>query len=1063
MSESYRSYLINLLPLLSPTNTHFVQHFIIPGISSGSADFLDIVKALGEYLTSEEDDLRTKGVQMLSLVIERCPRDKLNRQAVRVLTTFYCSKLEDTETITPALRGLSHLVTFPSFSSLEVSDVLSSLFQQVKMKSLVQSTRSYVYSIVDVLINTYRDHLKNIGEQFLSGYAALASGEQDPRNLLVAFKIARVILTDFDISKHVETYFDITFCYYPIVFRPSPDDPYGINVDDLKDSLRSCLSATPAFGSLGISLFLEKLAVAPSLTKRDVLHTMAVCFPVYGINIAREFGRNVWNALKLEIFEPTDPLTEEMALDTLRVFVRVLLSSSDGADNTIDTVLQAICTDSLGFVGEPEKAQAKAGIKVLRTLIDVPSKLGVDAINNAMETLIGLFHDPGEVSNRAAVIALLADLLSAFVASVTPDPSTTTEQASEDLPPLIHSSLTSHKDVIIGMFIVGLKSSATRLPGIRGLSNLIRIPTLLTDSELGYIVFETGELARKEPDEAEDATTDVLLLLASIALTAPHHLANQTLPSLFAMLPEQAPSRDAQTERAEYWRALRILSKLCAQPTLFEILVIRLIAKLELLCSLSMAQEISAGGTPRAEEIERSAAYAHALLVTLANTLSTKVSKAPPDPDVPKYVDRLLSHLFRLFLVAAVTSERRIMQDQRLLRAGARIMKLVVEALSIEQQQRFIDGVGAAFLHGQVKAVTGGDFPPLTEEFKPIHVDASTHQRETVILFAAAHIPIRKEVSVMKNPDVKGLSVLSAFLRDLVRWCDLSTCSTLQRGAASELFATLVNKYADDVSDFLNEMRTSYFPATLNDSRVPIEARRKAMDNWVSISRGLVVRSHPLALSFIDSLLTLLDDETVAWGAAHALGLLVADDGVLTKRNGAVQKILHVQKYFNVVLPKVMDGANKVDGTKRATAYLIALASLVYAVPKSLYATQISTLMPLLLRGLEVAHPEIRWQIIETFSDNVSAFSDDELLSTYASTLVVTILKNCTVVDMPEHKVRVAALKCLALLPTAVRYDLLHPYKPRVLKDLAMALDDPKRAVRNEAVDARTKWYKYSG
>lgn len=72
------------------------------------------------------------------------------------------------------------------------------------MQSLVQSTRFYVYNIVDALINTYGDHLKNTGEQFLSGYAGLASGEKDPRNLLVAFKIARVILTEFDISKHVE-------------------------------------------------------------------------------------------------------------------------------------------------------------------------------------------------------------------------------------------------------------------------------------------------------------------------------------------------------------------------------------------------------------------------------------------------------------------------------------------------------------------------------------------------------------------------------------------------------------------------------------------------------------------------------------------------------------------------------------------------------------------------------------------------------------------------------------------------------------------------------------------
>lgn len=59
--------------------------------------------------------------------------------------------------------------------------------------------------------------------------------------------------------------------------------------------------------------------------------------------------------------------------------------------------------------------------------------------------------------------------------------------------------------------------------------------------------------------------------------------------------------------------------------------------------------------------------------------------------------------------------------------------------------------------------------------------------------------------------------------------------------------------------------------------------------------------------------------------------------------------------------------------------------------------------MPLLLRGLDVADPEIRWQIIETFSNNISTFSDDKVLSTYASTLVATMLKNCTVVDMPEH------------------------------------------------------------
>lgn len=46
-------------------------------------------------------------------------------------------------------------------------------------------------------------------------------------------------------------------------------------------------------------------------------------------------------------------------------------------------------------------------------------------------------------------------------------------------------------------------------------------------------------------------------------------------------------------------------------------------------------------------------------------------------------------------------------------------------------------------------------------------------------------------------------------------------------------------------------------------------------------------------------------------------------------------------------------------------------------------------------------------------------------------------------------------MQYLAVLPTVVRYDVLHPYKLTVLRELAKALDDPKRAVRKEAVDAR--------
>lgn len=60
--------------------------------------------------------------------------------------------------------------------------------------------------------------------------------------------------------------FDITFCYFPITFRPPPNDPYGITSDDLKKALRSCMSASPYFAKLALPLFLEKYPTSAGQT-----------------------------------------------------------------------------------------------------------------------------------------------------------------------------------------------------------------------------------------------------------------------------------------------------------------------------------------------------------------------------------------------------------------------------------------------------------------------------------------------------------------------------------------------------------------------------------------------------------------------------------------------------------------------------------------------------------------------------------------------------------------------------------------------------------------------------
>jgi DNA repair/transcription protein MET18/MMS19 len=83
-------------------------------------------------------------------------------------------------------------------------------------------------------------------------------------------------------------------------------------------------------------------------------------------------------------------------------------------------------------------------------------------------------------------------------------------------------------------------------------------------------------------------------------------------------------------------------------------------------------------------DLEPSAAYAHAILTALANTLRTKVDLG--HTDVPKYIDRLVSRLYNLFIYSALlsTEYRTAATDPRVIDVAAHIITLVVRTLPIQ-------------------------------------------------------------------------------------------------------------------------------------------------------------------------------------------------------------------------------------------------------------------------------------------------------------------------------------------------------------------------------------------
>jgi len=146
-------------------------------------------------------------------------------------------------------------------------------FQDLQTRS--QSQRHQILELLNGLMSNRRSAILSLADESLVGIVDLVSGEKDPRNLMMVFSILKVIMVEWDIVTHAEvrcimvggymtadslkTLFDAAFCYFPITFRPPPDDPYGITAQDLKTRLRECIAASRYFAPYAFPQLIDKL------------------------------------------------------------------------------------------------------------------------------------------------------------------------------------------------------------------------------------------------------------------------------------------------------------------------------------------------------------------------------------------------------------------------------------------------------------------------------------------------------------------------------------------------------------------------------------------------------------------------------------------------------------------------------------------------------------------------------------------------------------------------------------------------------------------------------------
>lgn len=1014
---------------------------LVQNVDNQSITLLHIVKSLGEYLTSEDGKIREKGIKLLSNTISQCQPERVSKQSTRVLTTFYCEKIQDADTVIPALDGLLTLASLPTFGANEATDTAQSIVRHISMKSLVQSVRYVVFRIIDILFARHLAVLSSI-PSFLPGYIKLAEGEKDPRNLLLAFNIARIITLEFDITNHVDDLFDITFCYFPITFKPPPNDPYGITTEDLKSALCACLSATPRYGPLALPLFLEKLSATAGNTKRDTLKTMSLCLPVYGSTVAKSFAPQMWSSFKLEIFQPLDAETADKAVNALTTLLSVLgqdkAQISGYVEEGINGLTEEVVTECLRVLREPEKNQAQHAIKIVNACLGTTSAICTYTLNRVVPFLIKQFHDPDEAAHRDPILAALRDVLHAA-----------RELKDDPCRGVAVNFLESNKDATLGALTSGLKARVSRGSALSGLLQLSHIPGVLSVEEMAFVVHNINELLGSKEDELEDLRPIALDVLNVISTVAPKVVEETTLPMLFAALPDASPSRDADDERAKYWAILSALAALCEAPTLFEVLVIRLSTKLDIIC----------GSTPANREC--AAAYAYALLQTLLKVLVRKADAG--HVDVSKYLDRLLPALLATAVKATIspTPGKEIATHPKILPIFAAIFAIIVRSACSQKQAVFIGSMAKLFFEARIDGVLISRLQSPCS-FHPFEGGAPSEQQNTVCLFVASIIPLRPETPLPFDNITQTLSTL-------VEWAISDSTNDAQSLAVTQLLSSLVNKHTEKSKPWLDEYLPEFWKEIVYNPRQIKQVRIRALRVWVTVTRALVVQNHRQGEELVDKVFSLFEDPLVGRAAGKAVGEIATNiDGVLTKKNYATVRLFALQKLCTHLLSRVLSGYKESKDSQLQDAHLVALASLIKAVPKATYVDHLSALMPILLRGLNLEDTELRINIFETLLQVAKDTADLGATSTgplaeYAGSLVKATWSNSQSSGETTPRVQICALQLLATLPNALRYDILHPYKSEVIRKLGSALDDRRRDVRKEAVDCRSIWFQFNG
>ncbi|POV99300.1 hypothetical protein PSHT_13600 [Puccinia striiformis] len=1096
--------------------------------------------------TSESDPTRASANRLLSeLVATLIHSNSISKHQVNLLVDFFVEKLGDGPLIVvEALAGLRSLSRAESFSTEHATKCCDALFQNLSIRDLDQPKRLTVLMLVDNLLAYHRETLKNMGSHFLSGYCALVEGEKDPRNLVVAFRLAKVILTEFDLGDQAESLFDITFCYFPITFRPPPGNPDaygGITAEELTQGLIDCLSATPQFGILVLPLLLEKFQAPGLAPKAQVLQTVIQAFPVYGQVAVAEFASLFWESFLVEIFQPnTSPSQDclrllEQGCQTL--FSTVFPSDPEVASPSgpIDFIKQALEV-IMKELHSPEKSRAVPATRLVAWIIESHANLTdviLPTIHTSMGTLLhlwkGISSGNGDdiLLKRTSILGHLSTIFGSISVATTNKNTPVHLSTSQWLTPSTRQEILT---VLIKEVLENEVCIDPFLPvaALRTLVKFVGIPNTLEMQEARDVIGTVTRLLVSSNNN--EITNAVIENLSTLADSHPADVASVTLPALFSQLPAtnscppeglSTPTPDVTS--AGYITILSGLATLCDRATLFAPFLVRLLDALQSSCDAAFQSSVNdfLGRHNAGNQKFDAHKYSHHLLLCLHTVIQSKIDsfnvihKSPASEMEEQAITAtqargIIGRLFEILLCERQLSEIvpadeselfsdinpnvvrercTVRNDKRLVIDAGRIVNSLIGQLDFQQQQDFIVKLYQCYNSGNVSEIIeeSRHLPSASSNarsfnnearFSPMSVDAPDPDKNMLALYSEALVAIRPGINVPGE----FLSCSDFFTFKYYHHISQTGSSNLVALQASlRLLCSTVNRRAEvspvRFRGIFWEQLDEFWNSQIEHGGVyQTRSRKLAIEMWVWIVKGLVVRSDPRGYKMLDRICGLLKEDVPLGGwIAQRLAVVVDQkDETLSPKNFAVIKFLSMQRAGHYLIGRFVQDYTESDGDSRSV-YLVGLSNLLARVGSTVCSLQHDKIVPLLLEALKLSDLNVKLDSLVTIHDLI----DNDKRGTYRPDYLAAPSEEVVPMMRTKPRHQTAQRGSYRFYPAKRVTDLTRPpthpapslqasnvakgillgQRSKVLIALSTALDDPKRDVRKIAVDCRAHWF----